>query len=404
MECFNFICYRGGTLGEMLGGTLHQAVKDEDDLYGTTHFSVQKTENESFWNDLPRLLLEECKVFVIMLTKGFFDDFIDPKTKEINQRSVTRREIELALQNPDMKFLPVIFNDFTWDEKNLEILKKSVPGDIDRLTTALPIKYIEQYRNAVLDAIKDRLRTSFGGSQNQRPLEIITKPPRKKTIVVDGLPIDLISATKNRLESNYHLCLSKAYMDVYITGSTFEIVYLYEGTVLKKRRDKINGLFLNIVTPSSDANDTQYAYGYDLINDPDRTSKLQFTATESLSSMARKMYLPLRACKKGDPFRIEIRSRNTNAILPLTGMSKFLFRLPFKNGHHANGMLKDYRFTIHFSSNPSRVNCTRIIGEYKTLTEGQLVPTKSDRTGFFAYNEPFKHAPIGTIRVYTFNR
>ena len=402
MECFNFICYRGGTLGEMFGGTLKETLSKERDLCGEIHFSPQKLENESFLNDLPRLLLDECKVFVIMLTKGFFDDFID-KTGKINDGSVTRKEIEIALQNPDMTFLPVIFNGFEWDDETKSIFEKSVSGDHTRLETALPIRYVEQYRNEVIAKIKARLQASYGGKASQ-PLIEIMKAPSKGTIVVEGMPIDLIPATKGRLETNYHLRLSKAFMDVYISKSTFEIVYVYEGTVLKKRRDGISGIFLNIVTPSSDKNDTRSAYGFNLKDDPNRTTPITFTATENLNSMARKMFFPLFSCKKGDTFKVEIHSQNTNAILPLTGMSKFLFRLPFKNVHHANGLLKDYRFTLHFSEKPSDVKCTTLVGERKPVPNGYLTEGPSDRKGYYAYNEGFAHAPIGTIRVYTFKR
>lgn len=403
MKFSNFICYRGTTLGEMFGGILHSQISNDSGLYGRTYFSPQQKETGSFLNDIPRLILDECQVFIIMLTRGFFDDFLDTSTGEINDTSITRKEIETALKNPNMKFIPVVFNGFLWDEETKRKFETSIEGDHSRIETALPIYYTEQHKESVLQRIKSVLQNEFGGASIPQITTTRAKKEKGHPIVVDGIHLDLLSATKKRLEKNYHLELDKAEMHVYISGESFKIRYLYEGKILKRRRDGICGVFLNIVTPSSDPSDTTFTYGYDLVADPQRTQKVAFSALEGLSSMARKLYLPIPQ-KKGERFCIEIYSENHHAISPVKGVSKFLFRVPFKKKPHTNGVVKDYKFMLHFDTKPTWVKCTRVSDKGKISLEGNLVPCESDQNGYFAYGEPFSPCPVGTIRVYTFER
>lgn len=404
MAFSNFICYRGNTLGEMFGGTLYAEISNESEIFGKTYFSPQQKETGSFLNDIPHLMLNECQVFIIMLTKGFFDDFLSAETGEINDTSITRKEIEAALQNPNMKFIPIVFKGFLWDEETKTKFEKSVCGDHSKIETALPIYYAEQHRTSVIEKIKAILQNSYG--QNAIPQITTTRAKKQKghPIVIDGIHMDLIGATKKRLEKNYHLQLDKAEMHVYISGESFKIRYLYEGTILKRRRDGIQGVFLNIITPSSNPSDTRFAYGYDLTTDEQRQQKIPFSAVDELSSMARKLYMPIPQSKKGEKFRIEIHSENSHAISPTHGVSKFLFRVPFKKKPHTNGVVKDYKFVLHFDARPTWVKCTRVSDKGKTSLEGNLIPCQSDIDGFFAFSEPYAPCPVGTIRVYTFER
>ena len=94
----------------------------------------------------------------------------------------------------------------------------------------------------------------------------------------------------------------------------------------------------------------------------------------------------------------------THSILPATGISKFIFRIPFRKTPSFNKTIPDYKFTIRFSQKPDWVNCTRIKKNSKTMFEGVLTYQGVDAEGRHTYIETFGSAPVGIARVYTFKR
>ncbi len=404
----NFICYRGDTIGDNFGGRLANELNKDADTIGKTFFSTQQEKLDSnFVLDLNNLLCKDCSVIIIMLTEHFFDGFRN-EDGTANQGSVTRLEIELALNNPNMKFIPVVFNGFTWNDTNMEILKSTVnvsdTKDLLRLTATPAINCPNQRDMTIIDAIaKIRARLTEASDSPFTPIvDLMNIKPPKNTLVIDGMNIDLIKVANGSVEDNYHLLLTKADMDVLIEGETFTIVYLYEGIVKKIRKD-VNGIFLNILTPSSDSHDTKTAFGYNLLDDPEKRNRLPFKAMSDSGAMTRKMYLPLNY-KKNQRFKVEIHATMAHSILPARGRSKFIFRIPFKKTPLFNRIIPEYSFTIRFAEKPEWVNCTRIIGATKTLFEGQLNYVGTDDKGCHVYKESFGSAPVGVPRVYTFER
>ena len=114
----NFICYRGGSSGGILfaEGIFERAHKFEN-IIGKTYYSLYKDDNNerrNFLND-PHDLLGDVTNFIMLLTKDFLEGFI--VNDRPNPDSVTRIEIDEALKNENLKFIPVVFPDFSWDNK-----------------------------------------------------------------------------------------------------------------------------------------------------------------------------------------------------------------------------------------------------------------------------------------------
>ena len=279
MSYKNFICYRGNTIGDNFGGRLAKELNEEADIIGTSFFSTQQeTLDSNFILDLEKLLLHDCSVFILMLTENFFEGFMS-EDGSVNQNSVTRLELELALKNRNMKFISVVFSGFSWNDANRKILESTVsvsdPSEYLRIISIPSVECPNQRDRTIINAISDVKKRLVDASE--RSLVPVADPAHtrlaKDTIVVDGINIDLIKVAKGAVEDNYHLLLTKADMDVFINGETFEIIYLYEGKVKKLRKD-VNGIFLNILTPSNNSDDTRYAFGYDLIADPEKKNCL----------------------------------------------------------------------------------------------------------------------------------
>ena len=105
----NFICYRGGSsAGILFAEDIYKRAKEEESLVGRTYYSLYKensTEIRNFLND-PGTYLSSCSNFIMLLTRDFLDAFIE--NDKPNPNSVTRIEIDEALKNKNLKFIPVV--------------------------------------------------------------------------------------------------------------------------------------------------------------------------------------------------------------------------------------------------------------------------------------------------------
>ena len=152
----NFICYRGGSsAGVYVADELYKKAKEAERVVGKTYFSLYKDEDEDNRNFLkdPDKYLVNVENFIILLTRHFFDDFIiDNKP---NENSVTRIEIDIALKNKNIRFIPVTFNDFSWDGETKEVITTLWGNEAYlRLRGSIPsVKYSYQRRNNELDSV-----------------------------------------------------------------------------------------------------------------------------------------------------------------------------------------------------------------------------------------------------------
>lgn len=142
----NFICYRGGSSGGInLGEDIYKVAKTQENIIGKTYYSLYIEDAEeirNFKND-PAKHISTTENFVMLLTKDFFSGFI--KNNEPNKESITRIEIDEALKNPNLRFIPVMYPDFNWDGITEGRVNKEILVELwgieaaDRIVGSLPI-------------------------------------------------------------------------------------------------------------------------------------------------------------------------------------------------------------------------------------------------------------------------
>ena len=114
----NFICYRGGSsAGIQFADEIFLAANGMKTKIGETYYSPARTDFREIRNFLtdPAKILGNVTNFILLLTKDFFDGFLEDG--EPNPGSVTRIEIDEVLKNESAKFIPVVFPDFSWEAK-----------------------------------------------------------------------------------------------------------------------------------------------------------------------------------------------------------------------------------------------------------------------------------------------
>ena len=162
----NFICYRGGSsAGILFAEDVYKEARAVENAIGKTYYSLykeDKSEIRNFLND-PRDYLCEVENIVLLLTRDFFDGFIiDNKP---NPDSVTRIEIDEALKNPKMKFIPVVFPDFSWEGTINGRVNKEIISELwgiesmRRIVGSPPIQFVFQYKKQVVEQIISELDT-----------------------------------------------------------------------------------------------------------------------------------------------------------------------------------------------------------------------------------------------------
>lgn len=163
----NFICYRGGSsAGILFAEDIYKRVKEEEDVVGRTYYSLYKEDSNeirNFLND-PGDYLSGVINFVMLLTKDFLDGFIINGVP--NPDSVTRIEIDEALKNDKLKFIPVVFPDFSWENETNGITNKDIltrlwgESAMRRIVGSPPIQFVFSYKKQVVEQILDELDES----------------------------------------------------------------------------------------------------------------------------------------------------------------------------------------------------------------------------------------------------
>ena len=156
----NFICYRGGSsAGILFAEDVYKRVKEEEKTVGRTYYSLYKEDGHEIRNFLtdPRDYLCEVENIVLLLTRDFLDGFII--NGQPNPNSVTRIEIDEALKNPHMKFIPVVFPDFSWEGTINGMVNKEIlsilwgEAAMRRIVGSPPIQFVFQYKKQVVEQI-----------------------------------------------------------------------------------------------------------------------------------------------------------------------------------------------------------------------------------------------------------
>ena len=156
----NFICYRGGSsAGIQVADALYKEMLPLRSSIGETYFSPQNNSGDerNFLKD-PTRTLGNVENFILLLTRDFFRNFLNPDGSP-NFDSVTRLEIDSALKNAHIKFIPVIFPDFSWQGMtdgviNQDVIKKLWgTAAMQHIVGAMPVPYVYQYREKVFETI-----------------------------------------------------------------------------------------------------------------------------------------------------------------------------------------------------------------------------------------------------------
>ena len=156
----NFICYRGGSsAGIQVADALYKEMLPLKSSIGETYFSPQNNSGDerNFLKD-PTRTLGNVENFILLLTRDFFRNFLNPDGSP-NFDSVTRLEIDSALKNAHIKFIPVIFPDFSWQGMtdgviNQDVIKKLWgTAAMQHIVGAMPVPYVYQYREKVFETI-----------------------------------------------------------------------------------------------------------------------------------------------------------------------------------------------------------------------------------------------------------
>ena len=170
----NFICYRGGSsAGILFAEDIYNRAKAEEKDVGKTYYSLCKEdmgEIRNFLND-PRDYLGHVENFVMLLTRDFLDGFIlDGKP---NPDSVTRIEIDEALKNEKMKFIPVVFPDFSWEGESGGRTNKGILAELwgeeamRRIVGSPPIQFVFQYKKQVVEQVVGELGAKLDRNEPQ---------------------------------------------------------------------------------------------------------------------------------------------------------------------------------------------------------------------------------------------
>lgn len=156
----NFICYRGSSsAGLQVANELYHSLLTKRNEIGETYFSpINDTgTSRNFLLD-PIKYISSVENFIIILTKDFFTGFLN-SDGTANKTSVTLVEITEALKNPQTKFIPIVFPDFTWDNitghmSNREIVTAIWGEEAAKLIIgAMPIPYVFHYKNEVFNLV-----------------------------------------------------------------------------------------------------------------------------------------------------------------------------------------------------------------------------------------------------------
>lgn len=129
-----FICYRGESKEAVSIGaqicTMLEYSRDIRCFYAP--FTIPK--GEDFKEILPKVF-KNTKVVVILLTKNFF-------TKCSNDDDIVYYELQEALKNEQIRFLPIVFPDFNYKEENLSCFSQQ---EIDRFKHINAFEYFSPY-------------------------------------------------------------------------------------------------------------------------------------------------------------------------------------------------------------------------------------------------------------------
>jgi len=166
-----FICYRGASwLGCELAARIDNAF-DQDSLIDCFFAPKDVSHGQDFKKNIPPIM-QRVKVVVLVLSKDFF--------RRQSDDDIVLFELENALKNADVCFLPIALPGFDYAEEDLSAFTKE---ETDRFKYLSAINYHGIYD----DNLNTRIIPSiYNLLQKQSPLEQMQKRGGKKYVVLEN--------------------------------------------------------------------------------------------------------------------------------------------------------------------------------------------------------------------------
>ena len=156
-ECRVFLSYRGNSEGKAFCERLYSFLKSDpawEQIYGEIFYSPQSAKlGHNFKKDL-KTIMRSVKFFVMPLTQGYYDDFMEKNKRRPNDNSITYHEIHAALE-AGSRFICIGFPGC--DVESDSLLKKLFGKDFDRITCSIRRQYDPEKEKELFLEISDSI-------------------------------------------------------------------------------------------------------------------------------------------------------------------------------------------------------------------------------------------------------
>ena len=157
-----FICYRGdkSKQGGPAGQILYKDLKSAKDsagnrLYKPFYAKAILKEGVDNFKEASRKALEETKVFILLLTPGFFDDCFD-------DNDMVKDEIQTALNNARIQFIPIVLPKFNAKQEFTKEVRDLFKGAFEkRIENVSQIEWNDPGKSEIENNLKEAIDEGF---------------------------------------------------------------------------------------------------------------------------------------------------------------------------------------------------------------------------------------------------
>ena len=172
-----FIAYRGETQGFEFAKALYDDIHTDThylEKYGKIYLSTEEEKYENFITSIERIM-QDVELFILPLTAAFFDDF-----KDKGADSVTNKEIQIALKNPDIKFVTIEFPGYRGLYADKNLLRELYGNEAVRISCCKSDSYDPVHHIQILHKLEDDLvRKDY---EVKKMKEFIHAPQKKANV------------------------------------------------------------------------------------------------------------------------------------------------------------------------------------------------------------------------------
>lgn len=202
-----FICYRGSFQESVsIGGQVHTLLTYKKNV--SCFFAPYCIEKGDDFKKIIPKIMKNIKVVLLLLTKDFF-------VKCLDADDIVLFELQEALKNKNIKFMSVVFPEFTYETTDIEKLFNNQA--IDRFKHINAIEYHTPYSfdfNSLIDSIC-KIKGGYVDTDNLN----------KKLMRIINRALGESSDTKlNKRSFSFHKSNPEAQESRLVSGDTFEIM------------------------------------------------------------------------------------------------------------------------------------------------------------------------------------